>query len=717
MSHIPGGDSLKKKSVIIMLILVFALFGTSVIVMAQTQCPSTCSCLLPSEAKAKGFTSLCGGKQTLCGYDKSQNPMYCYQNPATTAITKPTTTPTTAPATQCPSTCSCMLPSDAKAKGYTSVCGGKQTLCGYDKSQNPMYCYQKPATTTVTQAPVSCPSSCSCMDSSSAKQSGYTAYCGKTQTLCGYDQYQDPKFCFVIPVTTTPTTQGISGISAHALGTLVTPSPTTLTVAVAPGRCTISGNIYRFYHDDDTLKVRVTNLDTGSASLQGVTPVYTGDLVSHYSYMAIVGCDGNYRLEPVYEPYTGACQWTGSFTPVRGSEVHMSGSSESGWDFNYVPEDSQVPEVTVAPNPATPVMNQDVRINIEALDDSTIVFMAAKYDLVFSDGTRRSEDWRELTVVPGIAYRAGDHPPQTGHFTITDDNLARVEITARVCDRGGNERWGSGTVLFGSCSDLVQNRDERGIDCGGAYCPACRECSWCGDDVIPLQLNGNPEDKIDVIFIPDTSYGGDRDAFIDDVWDAIENGYYANDAISGSRGKLNFYYLDDEADVTAYPDCGFTPPLGSCEAFQAATTFADSIAVLHTDDFRDWSSTKCGRRVFCSEPTSYRTFVHESGHSLFGLKDEYCCDSHYSQNNPDPNIWENETACRNDASAEGWDPDDCHNFCTAGSGNCGSGFWDVDPNICIMTCSQVCNRCGAAGMCQYEQACLRRVNQVFSQFV
>ena len=51
-----------------------------------------------------------------------------------------------------------------------------------------------------------------------------------------------------------------------------------------------------------------------------------------------------------------------------------------------------------------------------------------------------------------------------------------------------------------------------------------------------------------------------------------------------------------------------------------------------------------------------------------------------------------------------------------GSGNCGSGFWDIDPDVCIMTCSQSCNRCGVNGMCQFEQACLRRVNDVFSQY-
>jgi hypothetical protein len=126
--------------------------------------------------------------------------------------------------------------------------------------------------------------------------------------------------------------------------------------------------------------------------------------------------------------------------------------------------------------------------------------------------------------------------------------------------------------------------------------------------------------------------------------------------------------------------------------------------------------------VFCSEPTSYRTFVHESGHALFGLRDEYCCDSRYFQNDPNPNIWSSEDACRDDAADEGWDPDDCREFCPSGSGNCGSGFWKIDPDHCVMRCSQACgdNCClscgGADAMCQYEPACARRVNAVLSGF-
>lgn len=275
----------------------------------------------------------------------------------------------------------------------------------------------------------------------------------------------------------------------------------------------------------------------------------------------------------------------------------------------------------------------------------------------------------------------------------------------------------------GSCHDLVQNSFEEGIDCGGFFCPACVDCWWCDHGVVPIRLRGEPDDKIDVIFVPDTSYGGNITLLVEDIRDTVTNSYYASDAIFANRDKINLYYSSSgEATVTAYPACGFSFSEG-CDGFQERTINADSIAVLHRNDFRDWSGTKCERRIFLSEPVSYRTFVHESGHSLFGLKDEYCCDSHYSQNDPNPNIYATRAACRADATANGWDPNDCTEFCTHDTGNCGDGYWKIDPEACIMRCSQACGgscctACGGANaMCQFEAVCLRRVNSIFDRYI
>ena len=690
--------------------LFFTLCIVFPVLAATVTCPSTCSCLLPAEANKLGYSGYCGGKQMICGYDAYKNEKYCYEKPVTTAPVPVT----------CPASCSCFTPEQAKQLGY-SVCGGKQILCGYDKLQNAEYCYEKPVTTA--PVPVTCPASCSCFTLDEGTKRGYSLCNGKL-TLCGYSATQQPEYCHTLPTTVTTTPAPISvTLVPPVYVTALTPVVTVpLTPPLVAGRrCMISGSIYNFYHNASSLKVQFTPAGAPPSDAS-VSPVMAGDLVDHYSYLGIASCDGVVEVQPVYRPAPDVCPWTGTFLPSRGTTVTMSGESQSGWDFTYQPTDSHIPEVAVSFSPTQPRLGATVTVTVQGRDDTAITFMKAKTELRKNDGTITRQPWTGLSPEADLIRRSGDLPSWSDTFTVSGLNVTRLDVTARVCDPGGNERWGSGSVQFGSCDDFIMNRDEEQIDCGGTYCPACLPCTWCGPNVIPLRINGRTASKIDVVFIPDEDYGGDMARFVSNVQDTIINGYYRNTAIEQNRTKFNFYYLNDDADITAYPACGFNPPLGSCEAFQDATTFADSLPVVHTTNFRDWSGTACERRVFCSEPTSYRTFVHESGHSLFGLKDEYCCDSHYSQNDPNPNIWSSLSNCQSDAGAMGWNTGDCSNFCTAGSGNCGSGYWDIDPAHCVMACSQSCTpavlaNCGPGDpMCQYEPACLRRVNNVFGQY-
>jgi hypothetical protein len=81
----------------------------------------------------------------------------------------------------------------------------------------------------------------------------------------------------------------------------------------------------------------------------------------------------------------------------------------------------------------------------------------------------------------------------------------------------------------------------------------------------------------------------------------------------------------------------------------------DSGAVLHRDSFRDCANSG----VFSSEPTSLGTVLHETGHSPFGLADEYCCDGGYFENSPNPDLWDTLGECQSDATALGRPTTDC----------------------------------------------------------
>ncbi len=97
----------------------------------------------------------------------------------------------------CPQGCTCMTDVMAKEKRY-SPCSNQRISCGYDQKQNPMFCFS-PTTETA------CPSGCQCLTEAQAKQMGYSALCQNQRINCGKDVYGYPKYCFQSPSYSCPT--------------------------------------------------------------------------------------------------------------------------------------------------------------------------------------------------------------------------------------------------------------------------------------------------------------------------------------------------------------------------------------------------------------------------------------------------------------------------------------------------------------------------------
>jgi hypothetical protein len=95
----------------------------------------------------------------------------------------------------CSDDCVCLTEAEAKKLSYT-LCQGEKKLCGYDQYQNPLYCYEKPVVTP-TPTPA-CSDDCVCLTEAEAKKLGYSL-CQGEKKLCGYDQYQNPLYCYEKP--------------------------------------------------------------------------------------------------------------------------------------------------------------------------------------------------------------------------------------------------------------------------------------------------------------------------------------------------------------------------------------------------------------------------------------------------------------------------------------------------------------------------------------
>jgi len=156
-------------------VLVLLLIGAVPAVLALADCPAGCSCMLPADAKRYDY-GYCGGKQQICGYDRTQQAMYCYATPT---------------ATSCPSGCECL--SDAAAKSrFGSYVKCSESACGFEPTavaMIPRYCVKKAPdipvtsqTTTLVPAPV-CPAGCECIPEAQAQQQPNT-YMRCSETPC-----------------------------------------------------------------------------------------------------------------------------------------------------------------------------------------------------------------------------------------------------------------------------------------------------------------------------------------------------------------------------------------------------------------------------------------------------------------------------------------------------------------------------------------------------
>jgi len=97
---------------------------------------------------------------------------------------------------------------------WASYCikGKKETICGPEEWD---------ACKIKVEAKPICPEGCECLTEARAKELGYV-YCGGEKIICGYDQYQNPMYCYEKPVVTpTPTPTATLSPTPE-----ITPTPT-----------------------------------------------------------------------------------------------------------------------------------------------------------------------------------------------------------------------------------------------------------------------------------------------------------------------------------------------------------------------------------------------------------------------------------------------------------------------------------------------------------
>jgi len=346
-----------------------------------------------------------------------------------------------------------------------------------------------------------------------------------------------------------------------------------------------------------------------------------------------------------------------------------------------------------------------------------------------SDGDTYGDECDNCPDHANLSQKDSDTPDDgEGDACDCDDGLKGPNEVTTDC--GGNciadpaDDWDGDWVGNDcDCSDGYMGENELGADCGG-------DCTaTCPPQCVPV-INHGSSAIFDIVFIMASDYGGDWAQFRSDIRDVIENAYLLSPEMQGNNNiaKFNLWYLSGATatfSVNATTNlCDWDPitvtlakGLSWSVSWKTVCPQGSVAAILHQTNGRD----KSNGSEFSSEPTSYVTFIHESGHALYGLADEYddvpstvthpacetakpstCCTTSYWQPSPHPNIYETLGECQNKST----NPGGC---VPSAFTECQSDWWKSQPDNTIMNC---CPTSVAGVICPWGPDALRRVNWV-----
>lgn len=207
---------------------------------------------------------------------------------------------------------------------------------------------------------------------------------------------------------------------------------------------------------------------------------------------------------------------------------------------------------------------------------------------------------------------------------------------------------------------------------------AASEWPW-PNNAIPIWGMGAPAEKIDLVFIPDTDYGGDNAQFMQDVTTLVRDSYFSTQDFAQHvrpwRSLWNFYITYQTGDARGFGSGCNTAPAN----WTNMSAIINSGGIVHVNALRDCAGIGNGSlfSVEMGETFTNPTGQHETGHSVFSLADEYCCDGGYWQTSPHPNVMSSQANCQTVASNNGWATGDCAQIGT-------TGWWRVEPSDDLM---------------------------------
>ena len=165
----------------------------------------------------------------------------------------------------------------------------------------------------------------------------------------------------------------------------------------------------------------------------------------------------------------------------------------------------------------------------------------------------------------------------------------------------------------------------------------------------PVYMQGDVDDVFDIILIPDTDVT-DMEFWRYECRLLIQSTIHKEPGMRLLNRSYNFYINPEPGTATSYEDYLENGIPHQLPDNYANLAFAELRCILHMYVFQDyyWPSTGT---ISC-EIINPQTFIHEAGHALFGLADEYPDGQHW-QADVLPNNWNDEATAQAEAPSRG----------------------------------------------------------------
>ncbi len=231
-------------------------------------------------------------------------------------------------------------------------------------------------------------------------------------------------------------------------------------------------------------------------------------------------------------------------------------------------------------------------------------------------------------------------------IAITPRRIITYTVTARSA---GGRTARSGAVTYAGGAPLTQARVNLGFVNITIPWETARPVLWRTDTP---SSSTSREDKIDFGFVPDEDMPNYR-AFTDDLQPMVSALFYTdtNQFSQWTRTWKNVFNVWAGPDGADGEGCtrSFNAPASTVRAI------FDGTAILHRNAFRDCASITLGGGAGTAQTNlgdAAWVLLHESGHFMFGLGDEYDGGGIWAASNPN-NVFAAKAACESASSANG----------------------------------------------------------------